>query len=536
MRRVPEVLDCWFESGSMPYAQNHYPFENVEAFEAGFPANFIAEGLDQTRGWFYTLMVLATALFDDVPFQNCVVNGMILAEDGRKMSKSLKNYPDPTEILDASGGDALRAFLINSPVVRADPLRFTAAGVREVVRTVMLPYWNAYSFFTTYAEADSITTGDLAAAPPPPERPEIDRWILSVLQSLIRDVNREMEGYYLYNVIPPMLRFIDDLTNWYIRRSRRRFWRTREDATEQDKLAAFATLHEVLVTFAKVVAPVLPFVTEDMYQELVVNHRGSGPASIHHEDYPEADGELIDPALEAAMGAVRTTVGLGRSLRVANDLRVRQPLPSLTVVSRNTAVRDAINSHSGLVGEELNVKAVAADADEGALVELSARANFKVLGPRLGDGVKEVASAIADLSSDDIHALLDGGEVEAGGVRLSADDVVVSRTPKPGYVVATEGDISVALDCSITRELVVEGLAREVVNRVQGMRRDSGLEVTDRIRLIWSTDDEDLREAFSQHSGYIADEVLATQISEGDEPGAVLDIGEKQLRLEIQTG
>jgi isoleucyl-tRNA synthetase len=518
----------------MPYAQNHYPFENVEAFEAGFPANFIAEGLDQTRGWFYTLMVLATALFDDVPFQNCVVNGLILAEDGRKMSKSLKNYPDPTEVLDASGADALRAFLINSPVVRADPLRFTADGVREVVRTVMLPYWNAYSFFTTYAEADAITTDDLASAPPPPERPEIDRWILSVLQSLTRDVNREMEGYYLYNVIPPMLHFIDDLTNWYIRRSRRRFWRRRENATETDKLAAFATLHEVLVTFAKVVAPVLPFITEDMYQELVVNHRDSGPASVHHEDYPAADGGLIDPSLEAAMAAVRTTVGLGRSLRVANNLRVRQPLPSLTVVSRDATVRKAIESHRDLIGEELNVKTVAASADESPLVDLSARADFKTLGPRLGRGVKEVAAAIAGLTSDEIHRLLDGGTIEAAGVALSSGDIVVSRTPKPGFVVATESDISVALDCSTTPELVVEGLAREVVNRVQGMRRDAGFEVTDRIRLAWSTADEELQAAFARFSGYIADEVLAAEMTENQAASTAVDITGRHLKLEIE--
>ncbi|MDJ0925498.1 MAG: isoleucine--tRNA ligase, partial [Acidimicrobiia bacterium] len=215
MRRVPEVLDCWFESGSMPYAQIHYPFENEARFARRYPADFIAEGLDQTRGWFYTLVVLGTALFDEAPFQNCIVTGMILAEDGRKMSKSLKNYPDPSHVLDEFGADALRAYLISSPVVRADPLRFSEAGVRDVVRTVLLPFWNAYSFFTTYAEADGITLDDISAALPPDQRAEIDRWVLSVLQSLVRTVNTEMEEYRLYNVIPPILGFIDDLTNWY---------------------------------------------------------------------------------------------------------------------------------------------------------------------------------------------------------------------------------------------------------------------------------------------------------------------------------
>jgi len=240
MSRVPEVLDVWFESGAMPYGQHHYPFEDPEAFERKFPADYIAEGLDQTRGWFYTLVVHAVAIFDKVPFKNCVVNGMILAEDGRKMSKSLKNYPDPFVLIDDFGADAVRTYLINSPVVRAEPLRFQESGVRDVVRTVLLPFWNAYSFFTTYAAADGFTVADLEGAPAPSERPEIDRWILSVLQSLVKRVNEEMEGYYLYNVIPPLIDFVDDLTNWYIRRSRRRFWRQRGD-DHQDTLAAFAS-------------------------------------------------------------------------------------------------------------------------------------------------------------------------------------------------------------------------------------------------------------------------------------------------------
>ncbi|RPI20455.1 MAG: isoleucine--tRNA ligase, partial [Actinobacteria bacterium] len=266
MRRVPEVLDCWFESGSMPFAQIHYPFENRERFSRKFPADFIAEGLDQTRGWFYTLLILATAIEDRAPFKNCVVTGMILAEDGRKMSKSLRNYPDPSHIFDEFGADALRAYLINSPVVRAEPLRFSESGVRDVVRTVLLPLWNAYSFFTTYAEADGISREDLAAAPPPAERPEIDRWLLSVLQSLIAEVNTEMESYRLYGFIPPVIGFVDQLTNWYIRRSRRRFWSHRGGDDDADKLAAFATLYEVLASFVAAAAPVVPFITEEIYQ------------------------------------------------------------------------------------------------------------------------------------------------------------------------------------------------------------------------------------------------------------------------------
>ena len=537
MTRVPEVLDCWFESGSMPYAENHYPFENFETFERRFPADFIAEGLDQTRGWFYTLVVLATALFDEVPFRNGVVNGLILAEDGRKMSKSLKNYPDPNHIFDAFGADALRAYLLNSPLLRGEPLRFAEGGVRDVVRTVMLPYWNAYSFFTTYAEADAISMADLETAPPPAERAEIDRWILSVLQSLIRRVNEQMEGYYLYNVIPPMIEFIEDLTNWYIRRSRRRFWRQRQSGSDADKLAAFATLHEVLVTFGKVIAPVLPFITEHIYQDLVVAHRAeSGPASIHHEDYPESQTGLIDTTLEQTMVTVRTAVGIGRSLRVANDLRIRQPLYALTVVSRDPAILAALASHSELIADELNVKAVETSSDEAALVTLHGKANFKTLGPRFGKGVKGVAGEIEQLGSDDLHRLLDGGVVTlAGGDELTAEDVVISRQAHPGVVVAADGPLSVALDCTLTDELLTEGVAREIVNRIQAVRRQRDLHVTDRIQLRWNSQDAGVITAFEHYGDYIAGEVLSSAIERSDHPGGLeMQVGEAKLTLDMK--
>ncbi len=515
MRRVPEVLDVWFESGSMPYAQLHYPFENEERFERTFPADFIAEGLDQTRGWFYTLVVLATALRDEVPFQNCVVNGMILAEDGRKMSKSLKNYPDPAEILDTSGADALRTYLINSPVLRAEPLRFSLDGVREVVRTTLLPLWNAFSFFTTYAEADGVTWAELESAPPPEERAEIDRWILSVLQSLIKRVNTEMEEYRLYAVIPPVIDFIDDLTNWYIRRSRRRFWRQRS-GDDADKLGAFATLYEVLVTFAKAAAPVLPFVTEEMYQLLVKRPAGAAaPDSVHHTEYPEANEARIDEELETSMAHVRAIVNLGRGLRKRSDLKVRQPLASLTIVTRDEVVAAAATEHRSLIAEELNVRRVAVDADEGRFVTLSAKANFKSLGPRFGAATKTIADAVSRLSHDEITKLLVAGNAEVGGERLDAADVVVERAPRPGVAVASEGEISVALDTIIDADLELEGLAREIVSRIQARRRALDLAVTDRIQLTWFTEDAALAEAFETHRDLIAGEVLATTLQRG---------------------
>ncbi len=535
MRRIPEVLDCWFESGSMPYAQIHYPFENKERFERRYPANFIAEGLDQTRGWFYTLVVLGAALFDEAPFQNCIVTGMILAEDGRKMSKSLKNYPDPSHVLDDFGADALRAYLINSPVVRADPLRFSESGVREVVRTVLLPFWNAYSFFTTYAQADGITLQDLNAAAPQTERAEIDRWILSVLQSLIRRVNTEMEDYRLYNVIPPILGFIDDLTNWYIRRSRRRFWSQRGTGDDSDKLSAFATLYEVLVTFAKVAAPVLPFIAEELYQRLVRDLDETAPSSVHHTDYPTANAAVIDTELETAMETVRTIVTLGHGLRKRNEVKVRQPLATLTVITRDPAVAAAVSSHEALIADELNVAEIRIDPVEDHIVLLSAQANFKALGPRLGAATKSAAAEIATLPHETISSILDGESVTVAGTEITADDIVVRREPREGLVVAAEGSVSVALDVTVTPELAIEGLAREIVSAVQGVRRSLALEVSDRVHMTWHSDSEDIATALDRHRAMISGELLATEIRRSDVPQATaVDINERSLTITLQ--
>ncbi len=516
MVRVPEVLDTWFDSGSMPFAQVHYPFENKERFERTFPADFIAEGLDQTRGWFYTLLMLSTGIFDTAPFQNCVVTGLILAEDGRKMSKSLKNYPDPSHVLDEFGADALRTYLINSPVVRADPVRFSEDGVREVVRTVLFPWWNALSFFTTYAEADEITDADLAAAPPVSERPEIDRWILSVLQSLISQVNEEMEAYRLFAVTSPIVGFVEHLTNWYIRRTRRRFWAHRGDTDQSDKLAAFATLHEVLLTFATVAAPMLPFMSEEIYQCLARPEETEAVGSVHLLDFPDADVSLIDTDLEMAMAAARTVVNLGHGLRKRNDLRVRQPLERVTVVTRDPGVAAAIEAHRELICEELNVHGFEVHADESDLVVLSAKADFRRLGPRLGKGTGVVAGAIASLDHASIATLLEGGEMTVGDTVINAEDIVVSRTPHEGTVVATEGAITVALDARLTEDLLTEGVARELVNRIQLLRRSDGLVVTDRIALRWGSSSDRVREAFARFGDFIAGEVLAVDVERDD--------------------
>jgi isoleucyl-tRNA synthetase len=512
LRRIGEVFDCWFESGSMPYAQLHYPFENKEKFESAFPAQFIAEGLDQTRGWFYTLLALSTALFDKAPFKNVIVNGLVLAEDGQKMSKRLKNYPDPNEVIERHGADALRAYLINSPVVRADPLRFSEAGVKEVVRTVLIPLQNAWSFFTTYANLDGWDPKQrLASAPPLAERPELDRWVLSVLQTLVREVNTQMEGYYLDKVVPPMLAFIDHLTNWYIRRSRRRFWKSGDSA---DKASAYATLYEVLVEFSKVLAPVLPFISESVYQHLVVKP-GMAAAhedSVHLCSYPQPAATKTAPHVEVQMAAVRQAVTLGRALREKHKLKTRQPLATLTVVSTDEAVRVAIVEHEELVQEELNVKKVIALNDDASLATLSFKANFKTMGKRMGAKMKEAAAEVALLTREQWASLERGESLTVLGQSLTKEDVLVSRTARGDVVIESEGDLTVALDTTVTEALKREGLMREFVSRVQRMRKDQGLAVSDRIVLEVMTSSAELKACLSEYEAKVREEVLAAAL------------------------
>ncbi len=539
MQRTPEVLDCWFESGSMPYAQNHYPFENKELVERNLPAAFIAEGLDQTRGWFYTLLVLSTALFDKPAFDNVIVNGLILAEDGQKMSKRLKNYPDPMELLANYGADALRAYLVTSPAVRAEPMRFAESGVREVVRAVVLPLWNAYSFFATYAAADSWTPPE--GPMPLADRALLDRWILSVAQSLVADVNTEMAEYRLYNVIPRVLGFIDDLTNWYIRRSRRRFWKS---GNSRDKQAAYETLYDVLTLFSRLLAPILPFMAEALYQRLEAGRPGKA-GSVHLEQFPQANQAAVDTDLEQRMALVRTLVKLGRNLREQSKLNVRQPLRTLTVAMQDGA-RDP--HHVLLQGQlelleiladELNVKRVDLQA-EGAsnLVSWTAKLNFKTAAKRLGGQTKAVAGEIVTWDNAKVAAaqaeLEQNGGVDVAGVRLEASDFEFRSAPLAGLVAATEGRATVALDTQLDDVLRREGLVRELVNRVQNARKDNGLEVEDRIALTLITTSPILAEAVREHAGYVMDEVLATELElQQDPPEGGVEVGGENVLISL---
>jgi isoleucyl-tRNA synthetase len=529
-RRTPEVLDCWFESGAMPYGQKHYPFENRERFGATFPADFIAEGLDQTRAWFYYLLVLSTALFDKPAFKNVVVNGLVLAEDGRKMSKTKKNYPEPTKILDEIGADALRAYLIDSPVVRAEPQRFSERGLREIVRTVVLPYWNALSFLTTYAIVDGWDPRT-SKARPFAERSELDRYVLSTLESLVSDVNREMEAYRLYAVVPRLVDFIDLLTNWYVRLSRRRFWKNDDPA---DKGDAYATLYEVLTTFAKVMAPFMPFLSEFVYQRTVLAVEPNAPASVHFRDFPQARPERIDTALEKRMATVRTIVSLGRRLREEKKLKVRQPLASFTVVSRDATVREAALAGAALVREQLNVKAVETSTDEAAFCSIGVKPNFSVLKERAAPKLKDIGKALSGFGFAEVSRLEAGETIEVAGEQIALGDVLLARTPVSGKAVATEGDVTVVLETALSDDLVDEGLAREFNSVLQQARKTLGLDVSDRVRVLWDGADESVVRALEQHAKWLAEEVLAVEFRRDASAATEASLNGKPVRYAIQ--
>jgi len=505
MKRVPEVLDCWFESGAMPYAQNHYPFENKEYFESHFPAKFISEGLDQTRGWFYTLTVLAAALFDRPAFENCVVNGLVLASDGKKMSKSLRNYTDPVLVIQQFGADALRLFLMHSAAVKADDLKYSDDGVRDILKGILIPLWNSYSFFVTYANIDNITPTGHAFDENLPVNP-LDRWLLSITQKLKSDVSVALDNYDLSGAIDPIISYIDQLNNWYIRRSRRRFWKSENDS---DKTEAYEALYIALKTFSQVAAPFIPFITESMWQNL---RNEDDPISVHLSDYPVAEENKRDFALEFKMDTVQKAVSMGRSLRSQYNLKNRQPLRSVEFVTRNPEEKAVLLEMEESIREELNVKKVVFHEREDELVEYSAKANFKVLGKELGPLMKAASAVIAALDQSSIQSILEGGtlsiDVEGKTVELTEEKIIVERHEKAALKVVNDGTLTVALDSEITEELKLEGYVRDFVRGIQNLRKESGFEVTDRIE-ITASGNETLEKAFNMFADYISSETLA---------------------------
>jgi isoleucyl-tRNA synthetase len=530
MKRVESVIDTWYDSGAMPFAQFHYPFEGKEEFEERFPADYICEAQDQTRGWFYTLLAESTLLFDTSSYKNCVCLGLILDPEGQKMSKSRGNVVDPWDVLDAHGADAFRWYYLTAQQPWAG-YRFSVDTVGESVRQFLLTLWNTYSFWVLYANAENLGPADFDGAFVDEEATkapdnDLDRWALSRLQATTATVRERMDAYDCTSAGRAIAEYVEELSNWYVRLSRRRFW-------DGDR-AAFATLRHCLLETTAMLAPFTPFLADEIHRNL----SGDDAApSVHLRDFPELDQALADPALEQAMEAVRLTVELGRAARAQAKAKVRQPLRRAVIVA-NDAERAAIEARADLVTAELNVKELDFVSDESELVSYSAKPNYRALGPRFGKKMPQVAAAVEALDAAHVAAVLaEGGEIgiaiDGTDHTLGPDDVTLALQPLEGYEVEAEAGHAVALQLELDDDLRREGLAREIVHAVQIARKDAGLEITDRITLNL-TGDQDLLQAAQTHQDYLAKEVLATSVSyDGTANGFTTKIDGRDLKIGV---
>ncbi|MFD7518712.1 isoleucine--tRNA ligase [Streptomyces niveus] len=504
--RVPEVIDAWYDSGSMPFAQWGYPYKNKDLFEKRYPAQFISEAIDQTRGWFYTLMAVGTLVFDKSSYENVVCLGHILAEDGRKMSKHLGNILQPIPLMERHGADAVRWFMAagGSPWAAR---RVGDTTIQEVVRKTLLTYWNTVAFQALYARTSGWAPSE--ADPAPSERPVLDRWLLSELHALVDQSTKAMDAYDTQRIGKLLSAFVDDLSNWYVRRSRRRFW--------QGDKAALRTLHEVVETVTRLMAPLTPFITERVWQDMVVPVTPDAPESVHLSSWPEPDLSAIDPALSRQMTLVRRLVELGRATRAESGVKTRQPLSRALVAA--TGFETLSPDLRAQILEELNVTSLASLSEVGgSLVDTTAKANFRALGKRFGKGVQAVAKAVADTDAAALSAALrDTGTasvtVDGEPVSLAPDEVIITETPREGWSVASDSGATVALDLEITPELRLAGLARDAIRLIQEARKNSGLDVADRIAVRWSSTTPETNSALSTHASLISDEVLAVDFT-----------------------
>ena len=482
MHRTPEVIDCWFDSGSMPFAQWHYPFENKETFEANFPADFISEAIDQTRGWFYTLLAISTLLFDKSPFENCIVMGHVQDAEGRKMSKHIGNVVDPWEVLDKQGADAVRWYFYASSAPWL-PTRFSGDLVSEMQRKFMGTLWNTYAFFTLYASIDNYDP--LTQKADKKDFSLMDKWILSKLQTLIATVDDGLEKYQITETARAISDFVDELSNWYVRRCRERFW---GKGLEGDKLAAFETLYTVLKTLSGLCAPYIPFMAESMYRNLVANNDPGAPISVHLTDFPTADPSLVDHELEAQMEEVIAAVQLGRACRNAANIKVRQPIATMYI--KGAALDEAV---SELIADELNVKAVRFVTDARDFTTYELKPQMRTLGPRYGKLLGRIGAHLKTMDGNAVVDAFERGETvtfELDGtvVELGRDDVLTRPMQKEGFVAQVDGDMTVVLDTNLTPELIEEGYVRELISKIQTMRKDADFDVTDRIAVTIDTD------------------------------------------------
>jgi isoleucyl-tRNA synthetase len=505
MRRVADVLDCWFESGSMPFAQVHYPFENHAWFDDHFPGDFIVEYIGQTRGWFYTMHVLAVALFDKPAFKTCLAHGIVLGDDGQKMSKRLRNYPDPEAMFEAHGADAMRWFLMSSPVLRGGDLIADEKGIKDAVRSALLPLWNTWYFFTLYANADG-RRADLSSGTP---ANLLDRYILAKLRDVAAAVTEALDAYDISGACDAVESFLDALTNWYIRRSRDRFWGT-ATGRESDTAEAFDTLGRVIEVLCRLMAPLMPLVTESIWTGLTEG------ASVHLEDWPSPGSEqggvgVDDPALVEVMDLVREVCSAAHSVRKANNLRARLPLASVTVAGPQAA---SLAPLADLIADEVNVREVLLSDDPGAYASPVLTVVFKVAAPRLGPATQGAAAA----AKRGDWEILPDGRARVGEVVLDAGEFELKVVPKdesttrplPAYAGV------VVLDTGVTEDLALEGAARDLVRLVQAARRDAGLDVTDRITLELSGD-ATLASVLATHGVWVAEQVLAASVVSADD-------------------
>lgn len=503
MKRESDVIDVWFDSGAMPFAQWHYPFENQEVFQAHFPADFISEGVDQTRGWFFTLHAIAVMLEDSVAFKNVLSTGLVLDKEGRKMSKRLGNAVDPFEMIGAHGADATRWYMIGNSAPWEN-LKFDPEGVQEVQRKFFGTLFNTYNFFALYANIDRFQPGKRI---PVSERTELDQWIISVLNSLIRDVDSYLDEYDPTRAVRAIDYFVNEqLSNWYVRLSRRRFWKSESSG---NKTAAFQTLHECLVTVARLMSPFAPFYAERLYKDL------SGDLSVHLTDFPAMQAEEIDPALEERMEMAQRITSLIRSIRRKENLKIRQPLEKAMVAVLGAEMSAQLDKVKELVALEVNVKDLAYIREDNHILVKKIKPNFRALGPKVGKLIKAIGPALAALTQEDIRAFETDGtfklDLKGEAVSLNLEDVEILSEDIPGWSVASDGKYTVALDITLSEALVKEGIARELVNRIQNLRKQKQFEVTDRIS-VQVSDNSGWNEAIRDFSTYICKETLAEDL------------------------
>jgi len=511
---VSELIDVWFDSGSMPVAQWHYPFENLEEFKQQFPADFICEAVDQTRGWFYSLLAISTLVFDNLSYKNVICLGLILDGEGQKMSKHKGNVVDPWEVIDAYGADAMRWYLYTSSPP-GNERRFSTELVGEVVRSFMLTLWNTYSFFVTYANLDNWTPDSSVI----PQFSDLDRWLLSSLEALVRDVTKAYETYDVIGATRPIEAFVDNLSNWYLRRSRRRFWKSESDA---DKAAAYETLYRALVTVSKLLAPAMPFMSETLYQNLVRSFDDQAPISVHLAEWPKADLSMIDETLNHQMAVVMKLASLGHAARNKSNVKVRQPLSEVAFAVGSADELDVVDQFREILADELNVKQVRALGGSEEAVDYSLNPLPRQLGQKYKGLSPKVRQAILDLPAKESAERLLAGlnlviKVDDKYYEIQPDEVEVHATAKEGFSVATEGPYLAALVTTISQELFYEGLAREFVRRVQDQRKSLGLDIADRIRIYYQAT-QALSEAVKQNEAYIAAETLAVVVLDEASP------------------